>query len=569
MTDAPRRLRLWPGIAAVALLFFCRFGLKQILTGPDGFVFVMKCVLGCAIAVLLWWLFLSRAAWVERWVGFALLVGSLVAAVLLGHESMLPAVATYGVAFHLLAFVLCVAVTRHLPDVQRRTAIVATILVSSGFWVFVRTDGVDGENNNSFAWRWSKTTEQRLLARGAEPMSRLPAAAVPGAQASWPGFRGSGRDGVIRGVRISTDWSESPPVELWRRPVGPGWSSFAVRGGLVYTQEQLGEHEVVTAYGATTGKPVWRHRDVARFYEAQGGGGPRATPTVEGNRVYTLGATGILNALDADDGELVWSRDVATDAGSEVPYWGFSSSPLVVDDLVVVDGGKLIAYDRITGEPRWFGPESTTTYSSPHLVTLDGVPQILFLRAGGSTSLLPSDGSLLWEHAWPGFTVAQPAMTPDGDILMGANQYGTRRITVTQGSDGWSAEERWTSTELKPYFNDFVLHEGHAYGFDGRILAGIDLETGERAWKGSRYGHGQLVLLADQDLLLVLSERGELALVSATPEGFTELGRVPALDGKTWNHPVLVGDLLLVRNGEEMAAFRLNLDQPRLVNTRK
>ena len=183
--------------------------------------------------------------------------------------------------------------------------------------------------------------------------------------------------------------------------------------------------------------------------------------------------------------------------------------------------------------------------------------------SAGATSVAPADGTVLWEHPWPGLRIVQPALIADGDILipdasaMGGN--ATRRISVAHGSGGWTIEERWTSTGLKPYFNDYVVHEGHAYGFDGSILACIDLEDGKRKWKGGRYGNGQLVLLADEDLLLVLSEDGELALVSATPDRFTEVARVPALDAKTWNHPVLVGDVLLVRNGEEMVAFRLSL----------
>jgi outer membrane protein assembly factor BamB len=141
-----------------------------------------------------------------------------------------------------------------------------------------------------------------------------------------------------------------------------------------------------------------------------------------------------------------------------------------------------------------------------------------------------------------------------GDAMGGL---GIRRVSVKKSDEGWKVEERWTSRGLKPYFNDFVVHKGHAFGFDGSILACINLEDGTRAWKGGRYGNGQLVLLPDQDLLLVMSEDGELALVNATPDKFTELAKIPALDGKTWNHPVLIGTLLLARNGQEMAAFRL------------
>ncbi|HSF25238.1 MAG TPA: PQQ-binding-like beta-propeller repeat protein, partial [Blastocatellia bacterium] len=396
----------------------------------------------------------------------------------------------------------------------------------------------------------------------AAALPQVPAAVEP--RAGWPGFRGRDRDDVIRGVRIETDWSGSPPVELWRRAIGPGWSSFAVRGNLLYTQEQRGDDEIVSCYNLTTGEPVWRHRDPARFWESNAGAGPRATPALSNGRVYTFGATGILNALDAGTGAVVWSRNAASDTGAKIPGWGFASSPLVVNDVVIVAAsGRLAAYDAASGKSRWFGPVRGGSYSSPHLMTISGVAQVLLLNGEGAISVAPADGTLLWEHGWSGVPIVQPARTADGDVLINtadmSGGLGTRRIAVAHGPGGWTVEERWTSRGLKPYFNDFVVHKGHAFGFDGSILACIDLEDGHRKWKGGRYGNGQLVLLQEQDLILVLSEDGELVLVRATPDQFTELARVPALDGKTWNHPVLVGNVLLVRNGEEMAAFRLSL----------
>jgi len=155
----------------------------------------------------------------------------------------------------------------------------------------------------------------------------------------------------------------------------------------------------------------------------------------------------------------------------------------------------------------------------------------------------------------------QPTMTRDGSILITngdmAGGMGTRRLAIAQGPGGWTAQEQWTSAGLKPYFNDIVVDKDHAFGFDGSILACIDLNDGKRDWKGGHYGHGQLLLLADQDLLLVVTEEGEIALVPAAVDQFTELARFPALDGKTWNHPAMAGSVLIVRNGQEMVAFRL------------
>ncbi len=240
---------------------------------------------------------------------------------------------------------------------------------------------------------------------------------------------------------------------------------------------------------------------------------------------------------------------------------------LVIGDVVIVAaGGKLAAYDVATGAPRWKGGGGGLSYSSPQPATIDGVEQVVFMSGPGTTSVVPATGKVLWDYAWSGGAIVQPAMTENGDILVNTismnGGIGLRRISIAHSSGGWTASERWTSNGLKPYFNDFVLHKSHAYGFDGNILSCIDLQDGTRKWKGGRYGNGQLVLLADQDLLLVLSEEGELALVKATPDQFTEVARFTVLEGKTWNHPVLVRDVLLVRNDHEMAAFRIARARP-------
>ncbi|HWW00471.1 MAG TPA: PQQ-binding-like beta-propeller repeat protein [Candidatus Acidoferrum sp.] len=568
----PRKpLRLWPGVVAVVLLWLVRYGVP--IVAPGALAFAVFGGLGGGLLVVLWWLFFSRAPWSERVGAILLMTGGLFATSRIVHKSissgmmgmMLP---IFAIPVLCLALVCWAVATRRLSSGPRRAWMVATILLACGVFTLLRTGGITGDANSDFHWRWTQTPEERLLAQaGKEPAAPRPTPAAGKTVADWPGFRGPERDGILRGVRIATNWSASPPVELWRRPIGPGWSSFAVHGDLLYTQEQRGEEELVACYYVASGQPVWKHSDAARFWESNAGAGPRATPTLSNGRVYTFGGTGIVNALDAADGAVVWSRNAAADTGKKVPGWGFASSPLVVDDLVIVAAaGVLVAYDLATGKPRWFGPASGWGYSSPHLVALDGVKQILLLNGAGAISVAPTNGTRLWEHAWDGDGIVQPALTADGDVLIGTGSgmgsgagLGVRRITVAHGPAGWTTRERWTSTGLKPYFNDFVVHKGYAFGFDGSLLACIGLEDGKRKWKGGRYGHGQMVLLADQDLLLVLSEQGGLALVAAASEAFTELARFPALKGKTWNHPVLAGDALLVRNDQEMAAFRLAL----------
>ena len=594
--DARKPLRLWPGVLLVAVQWPMMFGLPVIAPHLGGIALLVGAITG--LLVILWWLFFSRAPWMDRLLAIPMMAIAVAAITPLLHASIVNGMMgfmrfVFSIPTLCLGLIVGVAASRGLRTAPRLASMAAILLAAAALLTLLRTEGITGAATHDLEWRWTPTAEERFLATAvtdtpmasAEPAVVTPAPPLPSeaerktpepkdsaarqARIEWPGFRGPARDGVVRGVKIETDWSKAPPIELWRHPIGPGWSSFAVAGDRIYTQEQHGEEELVSAYSLKTGDTVWRHRDSARFWESNAGPGPRATPTLSNGRVYTLGGTGILNALNANNGSVLWSRNAVSDTGKTIPDWGIASSPIVVDDLVIVaTAGWLAAYDAATGKPRWFGPKEGSGYSSPHLVTIDGVSQVVLVNGPGVIAVNPADGTVLWTHDWSGDSIVQPVLIGGGDLLVGsgsglADKTGVLRVNVTHnhstghGAGGWIVKERWTSSGLKPYFNDFVAHKGHAFGFDGSILACIDLADGTRKWKGGRYGHGQLVLLPDQDLLLVLSEDGELALVSATADKHTELARFKVLDGKTWNHPVLVGDLLLIRNGEEMAAFRL------------
>lgn len=589
------KLRLWPGVVLAVLLLLLAFVRPLIMR--EAHIAIILAPLALGVLISLWWIFFSRAPWTDRILAVAVMAAAGYASLFVVHPSirggymgrMVPFF--FAIPFLPVAIVAWAGATRHASSTVRRVALVATALLAMGFFSLFRTDGVRG-GTSDLKWRWTPTPEDRLLAQSQEtpapppraagvalppspvasaPVSEpatgkaeKPAVPVPvGMDVRWAGFRGGDRNSVVHGVQIQTDWAAAPPSEIWRRAIGPGWSSFAVAGDLLFTQEQRGPDEIVAAYRAATGKPVWMHKDPVRFYESNGGAGPRGTPTVRDGRVYAIGATGILNVLDAATGAVVWTRNAIADSGITLPGWGITSSPLVLDDLVVVSvSGALLGYDRASGDKRWFVKSTGGSYSSPQLATLDGVPQVLLLAGAGLTSVSPADGTVLWRNAFAGVPIVQPAVIGERDVLFTSSDamggLGARRLAVSHDTGGWTVEERWTSNGLKPYFNDYVIHKGHAYGFDGNILACVDLADGVRKWKGGRYGSGQVLLLADQDLLLVISEEGEIALVSARPDGFKEVaGRVPAIEGKTWNHPVVVGDRLFIRNGQEMAAFRL------------
>jgi outer membrane protein assembly factor BamB len=346
---------------------------------------------------------------------------------------------------------------------------------------------------------------------------------------------------------------------------------------VLFTQDQRDSAEVVAAYDAGTGDELWTHEDVdpQRFEESMGGPGPRATPTFADGKIYTLGAKGIFNCLDAVTGKPHWQRDIAKDAGAAVPMWAFSSSPLVEGDLVYVFAGSekgknLLAYHADSGEPAWTAIAGKHSYSSPQLAVLGGQRQILFVGEDTVSAFEPTTGEMLWQHKGPPnpqYASIQPNVVGDSQVLVSlCPDVGTTLLEVTRtggasaensDADAWQVEEKWNTRDIKPFFNDFVLHDGFLYGFDNEIFCCVDLATGKRRWKGGRYSTGQVLLLADQSLLLVMAEAGEAVLVAAEPQAHRELGRFTPLTAKTWNHPVIVGSRLYVRNSEEMACFEL------------
>jgi len=375
-----------------------------------------------------------------------------------------------------------------------------------------------------------------------------------------PQFLGPDRDGSLS-VRLDPDWDLHAPEELWRREVGAGWGSFAAVGGVAITQEQRGDDEALIAYTVDTGEVVWAHSYPARYATFIAGIGPRATPTIWGDTVWAMGGTGVLTAVELLTGKPRWSRNVIDDQGGQLQAWGKSSSPLIYDDLVIVTGGwggpNLIAYDRMTGDFRWRTDAGQPDYASPLLATIAGREQIVIFNAASVSAHDPSTGDLLWSTPWPPGqpTVAQPLIL--GDLVLASSGYGrgAKLFGITRRGKRYEAMTLWESPRLKAKFAHFVQYEGFVYGLDDGVLTCIDPSTGERVWKGGRYGHGQLLLTGG--LLLIQAEDGSLVLVEPTPDEHRELHRIPVLDGKTWNVPTLVGDVLLLRNDREAVALRL------------
>ena len=422
--------------------------------------------------------------------------------------------------------------------------------------------GVSGDVLPLLQWRWSGSAAPLDLPEpAASPRAVASSEADP--RTDFPQFQGPRRNGHLESVFLDTDWQDRAPRLLWRQAIGEGWSGFAVVGPHAVTQEQRGDRELVSCYRRTTGELLWVHSDLVRHDDSLGGPGPRATPTIDGGRVFTFGGTGLLNALDLESGELLWSVDVLADNAASAPTYGVAASPLVLGALVIVpaggpDGGSLVAYAAETGERVWSGGSHRAAYSSPLLATLAGREQIVLLNGSHLVGHAATDGSLLWQYAWPGGTenVSQPVVLP-GDRLFLSTGYGVggKSFRIVDETRSVEVELEWESLALKAKFTNVVHREGFLYGLDDGIMACIDARTGERVWKGGRYGHGQVLLVGD--VLLIQAESGDVALVRATPEGHRELARLDALEGKTWNSPALAGHHLLVRNDREAACYEL------------
>jgi outer membrane protein assembly factor BamB len=406
----------------------------------------------------------------------------------------------------------------------------------------------------------------------------------------YPRFLGNGYWPEVKDVTLDTDWQAHPPQLVWRHEIGAGWSSFAIVGNYAFTQEQRGDQELVTCYKLDTGEPVWTHADAARFdpLDMQGGVGgigPRATPTVADGKVYTQGATGIVSCLDARTGHVLWSHDTIAETGADLLTWGKSGSPLVVDGLVLVSVGapadpdarekfnsSLVAYDAETGHVRWAAGNKPANYASPMVTTLAGERQIVMINESYVTAHRLSDGAILWERPWTEEsdtqeTSVQPIPLPGDRIMLCKGYgYGTSQWAITRDADGrFAAKPIWNPPVIpvmKSKFTNPVLRDGYAYGLDEVMLECIELETGTVAWKHRRrpeFGHGQLLLVGD--VILVLAETGELALVEVSPQKYHELASIQALDDAnvTWNNPAFSSPFLLVRNAREAACYRLPL----------
>jgi outer membrane protein assembly factor BamB len=455
-----------------------------------------------------------------------------------------------------------------MSSVVRRWIAVVGLSFVVALVAMVRVEGVSGDVIPKLRFRWMRHADEDLpAAAGAAADATVDLSATTPDDS--PQFLGRDRLATWSDPRLVRDWSAHPPRLVWRQPIGAGWSSYAVVGHYGVTQEQRGEDELVTCYDLDDGKLLWSHATPVRFYETLAGVGPRATPTIDGGRVYSMGALGHLACLDGATGKPLWQHDLLKENHALRPQWGKSCSPLVYDNLVIASAGgsngrSLIAFDKQSGSEVWHAGDDFSSYSSPTVFTLDGVQQIVMVNSTTVTGHDPASGHILWQHAWPEEGRASPNVSQPialgGDRVLLTKGYGIGSASwhIKHEGDAWTVEDLWRNNYLKTKFTSAVVRDGYAYGLDEGVLSCIDVDSGTRRWKKGKYGHGQVLLVGE--LLLVQSETGELALVEAQSDAFRELTRFVAVGGQTWNYPTLAGRRLLVRSEQEAACYELPME---------
>jgi outer membrane protein assembly factor BamB len=424
-------------------------------------------------------------------------------------------------------------------------------------------------------FRWEPDLRKELDERLAQPAGNpvtLTAADLTVGPDDFPRYRGPAADGVASPVAVRDDWSANPPKRIWRTTVGWSYAGVAVAGKVAVTLEQRKDTEAVVCYDRADGKELWRYLYPAEFKHSppMGGGGPRSTPTIADGDVYTLGAKGDLVCLDGTNGKPRWSTNVVADNGAKVVEWGMTSSPLIAGNLVVVNAGidpgnnqhqAVAAYDRQTGKKAWAAGDHAAGYSSPMLVKLANVEQIVLFDAGGVAGIAIADGRELWRHVWTTFSdmnIIQPLVLPGDRVFISSElSNGCALLQIKKSESGWSAEPIWANKNMGSRFANPVHHAGHIYGLSNNFLVCLDAKSGKRLWKGEQFDSGQLLVTGDT--LLVQAERtGELVAVATDPAGYRELGRIRVLQGsRTWNTFALAGGWLYMRNHEEMVCYEL------------
>lgn len=461
------------------------------------------------------------------------------------------------------------------PNRWRRLPLIMLVFGTVLFFGVFRLRGFDGDLWPKFAWRWwsdAPTQFAEVDTPSEEQLDDLTAK-----PAAVPGFLGPDRTGHYTVPPLQTDWTSEPPRKLWERDVGAAWSSFAVQENRVVTQEQRDLEELVTCYDLETGQPLWEFSYEGGFSSLIAGAGPRATPAIHGHSLVAVGSQGDVHCLDVRTGELLWKANCLEDTDGAVPYYGYSASPLVVNDLVVLAGGgphpdgqsaaqNLIAYRIADGSIAWRGYGDACSYSSPVLMELVGHEQIVVLNETSCSGHEPATGDQLWSTPWPGTNagagnIAQPVKLADNQFLLSKGYgVGCAAYEVKFNGQDWSIREVYRSRHMKTKFTSAVLIDDTLYGLDEGILMAVDAADGRKLWKDGRYGHGQVIALHEDgggDYLLVQAEQGYVALLNVNRQGLTEVARLPALQDTTWNYPVVVENRLLVRNAEQVQCYAL------------